>query len=289
MPNIFFRAKSLWDAGERESAFFLLNDYLEKSLGHPVFQDASPLYKGSPFGQPRDFYTEVYLLITTYRIPDVSFGSLFRLIWILNPHQRWITALLEADLYSRFYFEESSEKLNIRKAELNAIADVLVEAALKGLLGSDPNEEPFIRRAVLPIERIQEIEDWTWGPLKSILLERLPKAYAACSSDFWVQLAATELEEFVIRFLQDIFLDLSVENGELRWKVIVRYRSSYANTVKNSLERLLSNNLDSDWLTEIVRVDAGFTSVTDGAAWLAALSLALRLEDFSDLLSYYHD
>lgn len=283
MPNIFFEAKSLWEAGERERGFLLLNDYLENQLKHPVFQDASLLYKEPPFGKPRDFYTEVYLLITAYRLPDVSFCSLFPLIWQLNPHQRWINALLEADLYSEFYFEESEKRLN-RQVELEIIADVLLKAAFKGLLGSDLNEEPFIRRAVLPIERIEEINDWTWGILKSILLERLPEAYANCPLNFWVQLAKTELEEFVSRFLQDVFLDLPIETAALRWKVIVCYRSSYADTVKNSIEKLLADNHNFDWLTEMVRVDAGITSVSNGFVWLKALSLALQQENFSSLL-----
>ncbi|GEM_PF-6742355 len=283
MPNVFFKAKYLWDVGDRKLAFLMLNNYFENKLECPVFQHTCEFYEIFHFGQPNNFYTEVALLVTTCRLPEVSFCCLFSEIWDLDPHQRWINILLNTELCSDYYLAEPSEKLR-KNADFKLVTELLVKAALKGILGDNPNEEPFVRRAVLPIDRIQEVGNSAWGTLKEMLLERLPEAYSACPPDFWAQLALREPEEVVMRFFHDVFLDIPVETAELRWKSIIRYHPSYADAIHNSLRKLLTLNGSPNWLTTMVKIDAGFTLVNDGAAWLESLSVALKKVNFKTLL-----
>jgi hypothetical protein len=287
MANVFFQSKYLWEYQSREQGFSLLNEHFVNSLGQSVFQDVSPLTNEPTFGQPRTFYTDVYLLITQYRSADISFCRLFPLMWELNPHQRWINVLVEADLYSDLFLEKIPDT-GKRDAEIEVIAGLLVQDAAKGILGANSNEYPLIRRAILPMERIQAVEDWRWGPLKSSLLHRLPNGYSACTLDFWKMLSSTEPENFFVRFLQDIFLDLPLETSEIRWRTIVQYYKSYANTVQKLVEQFLARDGFSLWLEEIARLDAGFAGVDDGLQWLSSLYEALSQRSFSKLSCYGH-
>lgn len=304
MPNVFFRAKLLWKEGERKSGFLLLNDYLEKDIGQPVFI-AAPRLLDSSLDLEMSFENAVWSMLNDSELLQAPFGRVFTLIWKLNPNQTWIQLLLNRNFYNDEYFwtvygrnEEFVTKVvendfqidskyatSILKNEFEMIANVLVASAVKGILGANASERPNNGRAVLPVEDIQEVKDENWGALKAMLLERLPKAYADCPPDFWTQLASNEPEEVVMRFLHDLFSEYghSIAVAKTRWTVIVRDHGAYANAVRTALENLLNTKYETEWLTEIVRVDAGFTSVKDGAAWIKALSMALRQEDFSEL------
>jgi hypothetical protein len=304
MPNVFFRAKLLWQAGEREQGFFRLNNYFKRELGQPVFM-AAPRLLDSSLDSQMSFESAIWSMLNDSEILQAPFGNVFSIIWHLNPDQTWIQLLLYKNFYDDDYLWsvydqndyfvtkvtennfEIDRKLatNILKNEFDIIVDVLIESALKGLLGSNAAEPPNNGRPVLPVEDIQEVKDTNWGLLKLMLLERLPKAYAECPPDFWTQLAANESEEVVIRFLHDLFTKFghSMEVAETRWKAIKRDHEEYANAVLTALENLLNAQYDAKWVTEIVRVDAGFTDVNDGATWLKALSVALRQEKFGKL------
>ncbi len=304
MPNVFFRAKLLWQAGEREPGFLILNDYLEKEIGQPVFT-AAPRLLDISLDSGMRFESAVWAMLNDSEILQAPFGQVFSIIWNLNPNQTWIQLLLNRNFYNDDYFwsvygqnedfvikvSENDFEIDrelatsLLKNDFEMIADVLIASALKGILGSNASEQPNNGRAVLPVEDIQEVKEDNWGSLKAMLLERLPKAYADCPPDSWTQLASNEPEEVVMRFLHDLFSEFghSIAVAETRWKVIVRDHGAYANAVRTALENLLNRKYDPEWLTEIVRVDAGFTSVKDGAAWLKSLSMALRQEDFSEL------
>jgi hypothetical protein len=304
MPNVFFRVKLLWQAGERESGFLILNDYLEKEVGQPVFV-AAPRLLDSSLDSGMRFESAVWAMLNDSDILQAPFGQVFSIIWNLNSNQTWIQLLLNRDFYNDDYFwsvygknDEFVTKVSENDFEIDrefatsllekdfeTITNVLVASALKGILGPNASERPNNGRAILPIEDVQEVKDAYWGPLKAILLERLPKAYADCPPDFWAKLAANEPEEVVMRFLHDLFSEFghSMEVAETRWKAIVRDHGAYANAVRTALEKLLNATYDPELVTEIVRVDGGFAEVNDGAAWLKALSLALRQEDFSEL------
>lgn len=266
MPNAFFRAKLLWKTGEREAGFLLLNDYLKNNLGQPVFQLSSQLLQTSWLEQ---FENAVMVMLIDYRISTTPFSQVFSLIWDLDPSQRWIDFLLGRDLR-----EDSNPEI---------LANALISKASKGLLGPSPTERPNGGRAVLPIEEVRQVE--FWGKLRVILLDRLPEAYSSCSKNFWAQLATQESEAVVIRFLHDLFVHFShpIDVAETRWKVIVRDHRDYANAVLIALETLLNSTKDTDWLTEIVHIDAGFTFVSDGSTWLRILFSALEQQDFARL------
>ena len=304
MPNFFFRAKLLWQLGERETGFLLLNESLEKEIGEPVFI-AAPRLLDISLDSGMRFESAVWSMLNDSEILQAPFGQVFSLIWKLNPNQIWIQLLLNRNFYNDDYFwsvygknddfvTKASENdfeidkefaTSLLKNDFEMIADVLIASALKGILGSNASEQPNNGRAILPLEDIQEVKDENWGPLTTMLLERLPKAYADCPLDFWTQLASNEPAEVVMRFLHDLFSEFghSIAVAETRWKVILRDHGDYANAVGTAVENLLNRKYDPEWLTEIVRVDAGFTSAKDGAAWIKALSMALRQEDFSEL------
>jgi hypothetical protein len=48
MPNIYYKARRLWQLGQREQSFNLLNNYLEASLGQTVMLMPSNLYTRYP-------------------------------------------------------------------------------------------------------------------------------------------------------------------------------------------------------------------------------------------------
>jgi hypothetical protein len=304
MPNVFFRAKLLWQAGEREPGFLILNDYLVKEIGQPVFVAARRLLYSS-LDPGMSFEDAVWAMLNDSEILQAPFGQVFSIIWNLNPNQIWILLLLNRNFYNDDYFWsvygqnedfvikvsendfeiEREWATSLLKNDFEMIADVLIASALKGILGSNASEGPNNGRAVLPLEDIQEVKEENWGSLKAMLLERLPKAYADCPPNFWTQLASNEPEEVVMRFLHDLFSEFghSIAVAETRWKVIVRDHGAYANAVRTALENLLNRKYDPEWLREIVHVDAGFTTVKDGAAWIKALSMALHQQDFSEL------
>ncbi len=304
MPNVFFRAKLLWQAGEHEQGFLRLNNYLKKELGKPVF-GAAPRLLDSSLDSQMSFESAIWSMLNDSEILQSPFGNIFSIIWHLNPDQTWIQLLLNKNFYDDDYLWsvydqndhfvtkatennfEIDRKLatNMLKNEFDIIVDILIDSALKGLLGSNADEPPNNGRPVLPVENIQEVKDANWGLLKLMLLERLPKAYAECPPDFWKQLAVKESEEFLIRFLYNLFAKFShsTEVAETRWKATRRDHEEYANAVLTALGNLLNSQYDAKWLTEIVRVDAGFTDVNDGATWLKALSVALRQENFNKL------
>jgi hypothetical protein len=284
MPNAFFRAKSLWDAGHLEDGLGVLNAYLDQELGAPAFVPTPRiLYEGA---FPR-LELAVFSMLSDNRHLQATFGEVFVQIWKLYPHTIWIGVLLEHNFYDDdeyFDFENISAEAS-RERDFSIIATAIVDSAVRGIVGPD-YEGPNNGRPILRIEDIQAVPDSNWGLLKNVLLSRLPNAYAACPPDFWARRAANEPDELLMWFLHDLFLEFGhpLDVIEARWKAIRRGQPAYADAAVIALEMVLNTQHDPDWFTDVVRIDAGVKEVDDGTAWLRSLSEALRQEDFSRLI-----
>ena len=184
----------------------------------------------------------------------------------------------------QFGFDEALVEPLVQLAGFDAIADALSESAAKGLLAPD-FEGPNSGRPALPIEEIKLVKEERWGPLKQILVRRLTKAYADCPNDFWLRLAMNEPTDVLTRFLHDLFGKYShpMDVAELRWKAIRQDHPPYATAAVVSLEHVLRTCNDPQFLSDLVRIDAGLMTVEDGKLWLGALSVALQTEDFGSL------
>ena len=285
MPNCFFVAKRRWEAEDLAGGARTLNECLERELGGPAFEPHSRVFNSQYFAR---FDTGVAAMLSDEHMRKTSFGALFAVIWRWHPDQIWIGVSVDFNFFEhfdRFGFDEALVEPLRQLGGFEAIVGTLCDAAVKGLLAPE-FEGPNSGRPALPLADIERIKDERWGPLKPVLLKRLKEAYEQCPKDFWARLAANDPEGVLIRFLHDLFGNCPhpMDVAELRWKAITRGHPAYAAAVLTSLEHVpRTRSDDRQWLTDVVRIDAGFTSVEDGSQWLSALLMALRASDFTDL------
>lgn len=281
----------LWDQGNRQGGFDLLNSYLGGKLGSPPFIPRQQLFESELFSS--FYHAIIKLMLDTYMLRS-DFQVVFPEMWKLDPSQYLVVILLQKDFSKEVYsemldpFEEVLElEIKNGEEEFSAIVDVLVESATKGILGADPSERPNGGRSVLSIQEISNVQDSKWGKLKELLLNKLPEAYATCPPTFWEKLALEEPEDVFFRFLHDLFLIhcSPVEVVESRWKLISNYYKPYSKAVLESFQALLNSNYNEEYLLEIVHVDAGFILVENGRKWLESLYYALTKSDFRELIS----
>jgi hypothetical protein len=282
MPNAFYQAKLLWEAGQMSEALDLVNRNFEAVLGNRAFEPDTRLYSGAF----THFPNALFAVANDPGMLRIGFGAYFAGIWSLDPDDLWIGLLLNYDFYPQPKLaEDEDERVGWpRTSEFASIESALAVAARKGLL-APADEGPNNGRPVLDLERIKAVPESRWGALKRILLESLASAYEACPQDFWERLALQEPADVLERFLHDLFARYHrpIPDIQLRWAGIVRYQKAYAGAVLSVLDLVLDRNRDQAHLTEIVRVDAGFPMVDDGISWLASLRGALGNGDFSVL------
>jgi hypothetical protein len=284
MPNCFFVTKRRWEAGDLTGSVHSLNECLERELEGPAFSPGPRIFNSNHFAR---FETAVAAMLSDGHMRRTSFGALFAVIWRCHPDQIWVGVLLDFNFFEhfeRFGFDEALVEPLRQLGGFDAIVDALGESALKGLLAPD-FEGPNSGRPTLRIADVEKVKEERWGPLKQMLLSRLKEAYEQCPKDFWARLAVSEPEDVLIRFLHDLFGNFRhpPDVAELRWKAITRDHPAYATAVLTSLEHVLQSCDDPQWLTDVVCIDAGFTSVEKGKQWLDVLLVALRTADFNAL------
>jgi hypothetical protein len=117
-----------------------------------------------------------------------------------------------------------------------------------------------------------------------MMLERYPKALAACPADFWQRLTLADSGGVVVRFLHHLFahdgkvLDFS----QTIWRIVRERHPAYARAARESLARVLAES-DERALGEIVRLDAARPHARHGRRWLERLAAAMEHGDFTTL------
>jgi hypothetical protein len=273
MPNALFRAKEVWDGGDRQSGLAILQQDLESEINQVAFEPEPRLFFPDSFGQ---FEGAVFSMLDSATMLKAPFGLVYAPIWRMDPSAQWIGLLRHHTFNDPLDFEEFADlELPPLEFAFPAIVDTLTASARTGLLAPD-YEGPNNGRPVLRMADVDEIDDAQWGELKPMLRSALPAAYAESPVDFWERLADDDSEGVVVRFLHDLFLDHrpALDLSDTRWKLIVEQQPPYAAAVQRALEKLRASDHPVDYLTELVRIDAGLL-VDDGRAWLDQLQDAL--------------
>jgi hypothetical protein len=289
MPTAYFRAKYLWNHGERDPAFELLRQAIAGSIGADPF--VRPDYWMA--GASSAFESVVVDLLTGTFLNSARpfllapFGRVWAALWKLDHFDYWLHVLLGYNFFAApealgFDEEELAAPAN-DDLDFEAIVGVLDETARKGGLSPNLEDRPNGGRAVLALEKIDAVDDARWGALKPRLRTRLAAAYAASPADPWKRRVEDEPDGVVIELLHDLFGRHGSPNSAIqpRWDAINARHPAYANAVRAALQKLLRAASTAD-LTPIVTFDAG-RDVPDGAAWLQALAKALDTGAFLDL------
>ncbi len=281
MPNPFFRAKEVFDSGDQQEGIAQLERHLESDIGEVVFEPEPRIFFPDAFGELEG---AVYSMLDSPTMLKAPFGRAFAWVWDMNPHRQWLGLLLHHEFTDPLDFKEFADlELPPIDFAYEAIVDALTESARRGLLA--PNYEgPNNGRPVLRLAEVESVDDQQWGELKPRLLDALPQAFTACPSDFWERLAETDAEGVLTRFLHDLFLDHRppLDVTDSRWKVIVEQQSRYASAAQQALGAVLAANDTAEYLTEVVRIDAG-RRVADGRSWLQQLQEALVQRDLRSM------
>jgi len=291
MPGEFFRAKYVWEHGDREQAFELLRQAIGAKIGTDPFARPDYLTAGSRVGRYESFVASLLpgTFINSARpFLLAPFGRVWAALWELDQYIEWIDILLQYDFFRApeaigFDEEEFAPPANDER-DFNAIVQVLEASARKGELSPAPEDEPNGGRPVLTLERIDAVEDARWGALKPRLRARLAEAYAASPTAPWKRRIDEDPEGVAINFLHDLFSRYGGSPNSAvagRWEAICRLHSAYADAARKALAKLLSS-VTAAHAVDIVKFDAR-RDVPDGIAWLQGLAKALDTGVFSDL------
>lgn len=290
MPNVYFRAKHLWEHGDREGGFALINHAISDHIGNEPFARPDTLLSGS-------FVSRYELLVgnllsetfvnSARTFLQAPFGRVWAALWMLDRFDYWVHILLRYDFFRRpeaigFDDEKFTPPMN-EERDYDSIIDVLAESARKGELSPHGHDQPNGGRPVLTLEMLDAVNDVRWGALKPRLRTRLAEAYEMTPADPWRCRMGEDPEGIAIDFLHDLFGRYGSPSSaaEARWKAIRRDHPAYAHAAQEALGRLL-DHASPVYANEVVKYDAG-RDVADGAVWLQALTKALETEVFSAL------
>lgn len=269
MPNALFRAKEIWDGGDHERGLAILEEHLERELGEVAFEPEPRIFYPNAFGALEG---AVFSMLDSPTMLKPPFGRVFAQIWELNPHSQWIGLLRHHEFTDPLDYEEFAD-LDLPPVDFafETLVEALANSARRGLLAPD-FEGPNNGRPVLRLNDIEAVDEASWGTLKSMLATALRQAYATCPPDFWERLVVDDAEGVLTRFLHDLFLDHRppLDVAEARWTVILEQQPAYAAAAQSALRRVRAFTYPSGYLTELVRVDAGFR-VDNGNVWLDLL------------------
>jgi hypothetical protein len=291
MPGDYFRAKYLWEHGDRDGAYELLRQAIGSKIGADPFVRPDYLMAGSSI---EEFESLVSNLLPGTFVNSAQpfllapFGRVWAALWELDPYNGWIDLLLRYDFFRApeaigFDLEEFAPPQN-EDRDFDAIIHALEASARSGKLSPDPADDPNGGRPVLALASIDAVEDTRWGPLKPRLTSRLTDAYSSSPTDPWKRRLEDDPEGVVTDFLHHLFSrygEASNSSIEPRWRAIRRAHPAYAEAVRSALAKLLGS-VTATRAADIVKFDAR-RGVSDGAAWLHDLAQALDSGSFSNL------
>jgi hypothetical protein len=292
MANAYFRAKSLWETGQAREAFALFEGHFRERVGiEPVFLPPEHLFESS---EPCGFESAVEILLTgsvamsAQRLLQAPLGRVLPHLLGLDPFQQWVDVLVGYDFFTPpsagpMDLEEYAPAPNSDE-DLQLIVSALSVMAQRGLLSGDARELPHGGRPVLTIETVEAVEPARWGTLRSMLLDKLPDAYAAAPADAWARLAASDPESIVARLLHHLFgrYHQAISYADTIWRLIRENHNVYGDAARTALATVLAQSSASR-LAELVRYDAGLQAIADARGWLTVLAAALEDGNLSRL------
>lgn len=282
MANVYYQARAIWDSGQREEGFRLLNDYLEAKLGQPVFRPHSRVFRVDSLRRWDDAFIVLYGNSGSLVAP---FGRVFPMLWEQNPSPNLIARLRNHDFSETpdipdYLAElEGIDSFDVVHTDRDfaAVTDALLEAARCGLLRNDPDENRRTGVACLPLDEIRGVPQPQWGPLRDALLRLLPEAYAACPPDFFRRLAKSDALGTVSRLLHSAFAENYPAPATIRMNLerVIRLAPAYRDALVDALDYVLTQTTIEEQ-QDLVRYDAALAEPVDASGWLRKLRDELR-------------
>lgn len=276
MANVYYQARAVWDSGQREEGLRILNDYLEAKLGQPVFRPHSRVFRVESLRRWDDAFSVLYGSSGSLVAP---FGRVFPLLWALNPSPNLIARLRNYDFSETpnipdYLAElEGLSQFDVVHTERDfaALTNVLLDAARRGLLCPDPDENRRTGLACLPLDEIRDIAPIKWGALRDALLRLLPAAYAARPPDFFRRWAESDALGMVSRFVHSAFAENYPAPATVRMNLerVIRLAPAYRDALVDALGRVLTQT-SAEAQQDLVRYDAALPE-EDASGWLHKL------------------